>query len=303
MENQTQTFNPPRRRGLFFNLGITLGLILLSLAMLVLAGQTPLGMQFLVFLLGALFLMAPMPTLVSRTYALVRSSYQISRDGIRLKWGFREAVIPMQQVKFVELAADYLYTLEFPRLQWPGAVTGMNTQEHLGKVEFLASEKNRLVMIGTSNQVFIISPEKPNQFVLTYRKMTELGSISPLPAYSAAPSSFLVDIWRNLLLRGLLIATILLSLALFVLVAWAIPTLTQVSLGFDAQGQPFPPVTPAQLFLLPALNLILVVATYLVSQWFHRTQKNHPFIVILLAGSAFTALLFLVAVLFILSVS
>jgi len=57
------------------------------------------------------------------------------------------------------------------------------------------------------------------------------------------------------------------------------------------------------LFLLPALNLILVVATYLVSQWFHRTQKNHPFIVILLAGSAFTALLFLVAVLFILSVS
>ena len=303
MDNQNQTFAPPRRRGLFVNLGFILGLTLLAIAMLVLAAQTPLGMLFLVFLLGALIPMAPMPTLVSRTYALIRSSYQVSRDGIRLKWGFREASIPMQQIKFVELAEDYVYTLEFPRLQWPGAVTGENTQEHLGKVEFLASEKQGLVMVGTTDRVFIISPEKPKQFVLAYRQMIELGSISPLPAYSAAPSFFLIEIWRSLLLRGLLIATTILSLALFGLVAWAVPTLTQVSLGFDAQGQPFPPVSPAQLFLLPVLNLVLVIATYLVSLWFHRTQKSTPFIHVLWAGSTFTAFLFLIAVLFILAAS
>lgn len=298
-----QTFIPPRRRGLFVNLGIILGLTLLALAMLLLAAQTSLGMLFLVFLLSALILMAPIPTLVSRTYALVRSSYQVSRDGIRLKWGFREAAIPIGQVTFVELAEDYLYKLAFPRLQWPGAITGENTQEHLGKVEFLASEKVGLVMIGTPERVFIISPEKPKQFVLTYRQMIELGSIAPFPAVSKAPSFFLVEIWRSLPLRGLLIATTILSLALFVLVAWAIPTLTQVSLGFDAQGQPLPPVAPAQLFLLPVLNLILVIASYLVSLWFYRTKKGHPFVTALWGANTFTASLFLIATLFILAAS
>ncbi|MEJ2757918.1 MAG: PH domain-containing protein [Anaerolineales bacterium] len=301
MDNQT--FTPPRQHGLFVNLGIILGLALLGLAMLSLAAQTSLGMLFLVFLLGALILIAPIPTLVSRTYALIRSSYQISRDGIYLKWGFREAAIPVNQINFVELAEDYLHTLKFPRLQWPGAITGENTQEHLGQVEFLASEKVGLVMIGTPDRVFIISPEKPKQFVLTYRKMIELGSIAPFPAISKAPSFFLVEIWRNLPLRGLLIATMILSLALFVLVAWAIPSLTQVSLGFDAQGQPLPPVSPSQLFLLPALNLILVIASYMVSLWFYRTAKDHPFVIALWGANAFTAMLFLIAVLFILAAS
>lgn len=303
MEYQKQTFYPPRRRGLLVNLGVTLGLSLLALALLVLAAGAPLGMLFLAYLLGALFLAAPIPTLISRTYALLRSYYEVQREGIRLKWGFREAVIPINQVNFVELAEDYLHTLEFPRLQWPGAITGENTQEHLGQVEFLASEKNGLVMIGTDERVFIISPEQPKQFVLTYRKMTELGSIAPFEAYSAAPSFFLVEIWRSLLLRGLLITTIILSLALFVLVALAVPTLTEVSLGFDAQNLPLPPVSPAQLFLLPVLNLAFVIFSYILSLWYFRMEKNQSLVAVLWSSSALTALLFLVAVLFILGAS
>lgn len=303
MDNAKQIFYPPRRRGLLVNIGVTVGLSLLALALLLLAAQSPLGLQFLAYLIGALFITAPIPTLTSRTYALVRSQYEVDREGLRLKWGFREVALPMQQITFVELAEDYLYELKFPRLQWPGAVTGQNTQEHLGKVEFLASEKTGLVMVGTEKRVFIISPDKPKQFVLTYRQMIELGSISPMKAYSAAPSFFLIDIWRIPLLRLLLITTTVLSLALFVLVAWAIPTLTQVSLGFDALGQPLEPVAPGSLFLLPALNLIFLVFSYLVSVWLFRTQKNHPLVSVLWSSNTLTAILFLAAVLFILSVS
>lgn len=303
MDNAKQIFYPPRRRGLLVNIGVSVGLSLLALALLLLAAQSPLGLQFLAYLIGAFFITAPIPTLTSRTYALVRSYYEVSREGIRLKWGFREVAIPVTQVTFVELAEDYLYTLQFPRLQWPGAITGENIQEHLGTVEFLAAEKTGLVMIGTEDRVFIISPENPKQFVLTYRQMIELGSISPMKAYSTAPNFILIDIWRVPLLRALLIITIVLSLALFVLVAWAVPTLTQVSLGFNAQGQPLDPVSPGSLFLLPALNLIFLVFSYLVSAWLFRTQKNHPLGTILWSSNALTALLFLVAVLFILSAS
>ena len=133
--------------------------------------------------------------------------------------------------------------------------------------------------------------------------VTELGSISPLPAYSTAPSFLLLDIWRIIRLRVLLVLTTVLSAALFGLVAWAVPSLTQVSLGFDAAGNPLPPVTPGQLFLLPVMNIILVAASYMLSLLFFRQQPDHPVVSLLWFSNAFTSALFLIAVLLILRVS
>jgi hypothetical protein len=267
------------------------------------ATQTPLGPVFLAYLLGALFIAVPIPTLSSRTYSLVRSFYEVQREGIRLKWGFREVAIPITEIKYVELAEDLLFPLEFPRMQWPGAVTGQTYQYRLGTVEYLAAERRGMVMIGTPDHVFVISPENPKQFVLAYRKMIEMGSISPLPAHSAYPNFFLVEIWRNIPMRILLVLTTILSVALFGLVAWAVPTLEAIPLGFDAEGQPLPPVSPVQLFLLPSLNILLIVGSYLVSIWFYRQKENHPFITVLWSSTTLTALLFLIAVLFILGAS
>lgn len=303
MDSKHQLFHPPRRRGLAFNLGLILLLSSGSLALLYMATQTPLGPLFLAYLLGALFIAVPIPTLSSRTYALVRSFYEVQREGIRLKWGFREVAIPITDIEYVELAEDLLFPLEFPRMQWPGAVTGQNYQDRLGTVEYLAAERRGMVMIGTPEHVFVISPEKPKQFVLTYRKMIEMGSISPLPAHSGYPSFFLVEIWRNIPMRILLVLTTILSIALFGLVAWAVPTLEAIPLGFDAEAQPLPPVSPVQLFLLPSLNILLIVGSYLVSIWFYRQEENHPFITILWSSTTLTALLFLIAVLFILGAS
>ena len=155
-------------------------------------------------------------------------------------------------------------------------------------------------MIGTAEQVYVISPENPKQFISHYHKVTELGSLSPLPAYATAPSFLLIDIWRIPHLRLLLITTTVFSLALLVLVAWAVPTITQISLGFDASGNPLPPVSPGQLFLLPALNIFLVVSGYLLSLLFFRRAGDHPLVSMLWFGNAFSSMLFLIATLFIL---
>jgi hypothetical protein len=300
MNTESFRFHPPRRRGLVINLGISLALALVAFALLILASRSALGPAFLSALLGALVVAVPIPILINRAFALFRSEYIVERDGIRLKWGFREVDIPATDLQYVELAEDLVFPLEFPRMQWPGAVIGTNRQENLGTVEFLAAERSGLVMIGTAEQVFVISPEKPKQFLAHYRMVTELGSLSPLPAYSTSPSFLLMDIWRIPRLRVLLVVTTVLSLALFGLVAWAIPTLTEISLGFDASGNPLPPVSPGQLFLLPALNIFLVVASYLLSLLFFRRQTDHPLVSVLWFGNAFTSMLFLIATLFIL---
>jgi len=300
MESESELFFPPRLRGLIFNLGLILVLGLLAIALLILASQTPLGPVFLAYLLGALAIASPIPVLANRAFALIRSYYEIQRDGIRLKWGFREVSLPITAVKYVELAEDLLFALEFPPRQWPGAITGVNQQDQLGQVEFLASQKYDLVMIGTPGRVFVISPTDAKKFVRTYRVMTELGSLSPIPAYSASPSFLLIEIWRNLTLRFLLVLTVILSLGLFGLVAWAVPTLTEISLGFNTLAEPLPPVSAGQLFLLPALNLLMVISSYILSLLYFRQEKNHPMVTVLWSSSSLTAFFFLIAVLLIL---
>ena len=296
-------FQPARRRGLVLNVGLILVLGLLALALLVLASQTSLGPGFLGLLISALIVAVPIPLLANRVYALLRSYYMVERDGVRIKWGFREVDIPITDLEYVELAEDLLFPLEFPAMQWPGAVIGINRQDQLGLVEFLASERSDLVMVGTPDRVFVISPENPKAFVRRYRTVIELGSLSPFQAYSAAPNFLLLDIWRIMRLRVLLVLTTVLSMALLGLVAWAVPTLSDVSLGFDAVGIPLPPVSPGQLFLLPALNIFLVAASYMLSLLFFRQQPDHPMVSVLWFSNALTSALFLVAVLFILQVS
>ncbi|MBN2045938.1 MAG: hypothetical protein JW757_13025 [Anaerolineales bacterium] len=300
MDSERKVFHPPRRRGLAVNLGLSLALGLVTLALLILASQNELGPAFLGMLLGALLVAVPIPILTNRAFALIRSHYMVERDGIRLKWGFREVDIPITEIEYVELAEDLLIPLEYPRVQWPGAVTGVTQQDKLGMVEFLSAERRGMVMIGTPGHVFVISPEHPKALILHYRQVTELGSLSPLPAYSTSPSFLLVDIWRIPRLRILLVATTVLSLALLGLVAWAVPDLTEVSLGFDATGKPLPPVSPGQLFLLPILNIFLLAASYLLSMLFFRQQADHPLVSVLWFGNAITSMLFLIATLFIL---
>ena len=300
MEPENKLFFPPRGRGLLVNLGLIAGLAMFGLALLVLASQTSLGPGFLGYLLGALVVTSPIPVLANYAFSLIRSHYEIQRDGIRLKWGFREADLPITEITFVELAEDLIFTLEFPRRQWPGAIRGTIQQDQLGTVEFLASQKNDLVMIGTAERVFVISPGDAKQFVRTYRKMIELGSLSPIPAYSASPSFFLIDIWRNPSLRFLLVLTFILGIALLGLVAWAVPTLTEVSLGFNTIGDPLPTVSPGQLFLLPALNIIFVIASYVLSVFYFRQKRGQQMVAILWSSNALTALVFLAAVLIIL---
>ena len=300
MKANPTNFPPARLRGLLFNLGMVVFLGLIATAMMLLAVNTPLGPTFLLYLLAALLVAAPVPLLLYRAYSLWTGRYQIDRNGVRLKWGFREENISIYDIEYIEYAADLLFPLELPRLRWPGALTGRTRQDKLGLVEFMASDPENLVMIGTGEHVYVISPENAAGFIRVYREAGELGSLSPYEPYSSYPQFLLADIWRDRITRGLLIATLILSLALFVLVGWSVPLISEVSLGFNAQIEPLPPVSPGQLFLLPAVNIILVISSYVLSLVFFREKKNHQVVYMLWVANVLTALLFLIAVLFIL---
>jgi len=227
----------------------------------------------------------------------------MDRNGIRLQWGFRAEDIPMSSVLWARAAGDTDKPLTPPRFRWPGAVLGNQIEADLVPVEFIASQTEGLVLIGTSEKVFAISPEDPTHFIQIFREKTELGSLAPFIPYSTYPRFLPLDIWRLSSIRIFLITCFVLSIALFVWVGLVVPELSTVSLRFSPTGEPLPPVSAGQLFILPVANILLLIASYALSLYFFRQSENHPLIYLLWGSSTFTGLLFLAAVYFILQKS
>jgi hypothetical protein len=300
MDLQPARFHPSRQQGILLHLGAILVFTFFVVWLFLAAVRAPLGFLFLLYLLGALFLAVPIPILAYRLYALLRSYYELDRNGIRLQWGFRAEDIPMANVLWVQILEESDAPIALPLFHWPGAVLGTQNVSDLGLVEFIASQTEGLVLIGTPGKVFAISPQERDRFLQVFREKTELGSLAPFSPFSAYPRFLPLDIWRLSPIRIFLIICLVLSIALFVWVGLVVPELSSVSLRFSPTGEPLPPVSASQLFLLPVANILLLIASYALSLYFFRRSGNHPLIYVLWGSSTFTALLFLAAVYFIL---
>lgn len=291
-------FDPPRRKGFAVNLVALLVDFILIVALLVFAVSRPPGLIVVLALLAALLLSFPLPVLIYRLYSLWQSGYWVSRDGVRLRWGLRLVDLPFDDIVDVAQADELEQTIGLPRWTWPGNVVGQRLDAELGLVEFLATNAQRLVVIGTKERVFAISPAQAREFVQVYKRESERGSLRPLAAYSVQPIFVLVEAWAEAQTRRLLMAGGLLALGLLILVGVLAPNLETVSLGFGASGQPLPAVAGVQLFLLPALNLFFYMGNFVLGLLFYREPKGALISQLLWGSSLATSLFYLGAVLF-----
>lgn len=291
-------FDPPRRKGVALHLGALALASLVVVVLLILALSQQPGLSVVLLLIGALLFSLPLPLLFYRLYALWQSGYWIGREGLRLRWGLRLVDLPYEKILDVARAEELEGDLVLPRWSWPGGLVGQNQDAELGVVEFMAAEPQALVLIGTEERVFAISPEATQDFVATYKRESERGSLRPMLARSVAPSFVLVEAWGSLTNRRLLIAGAGLGLGLLVLVGILAPGLQAVSLGFAADGQPLAPVAGVQLFLLPALNLFFYMGNFVLGLLFYREAQGAHFSTLLWGSSLVTGLFFLGAILF-----
>ena len=106
---------------------------------------------------------------------------------------------------WVEPTEDLEEPLSPPWPRWPGAVLGMKLHPEVGEVEFIASRGRQLVLIGTQERVFAVSPNDREAFLLALQRQMELGSLTPLPARSRHAGFLAADLWNSRTARGLLV--------------------------------------------------------------------------------------------------
>lgn len=291
-------FVPARRTGLILHLAAILILGGGSGLFIVLATREIAGVNFVLFILLAVLFFIPLPLFLYRGYALLNARYSVDRDGLKLRWGLRAEDIPLPEIEWLRPAADLAFDLPQPRFSTRGAILGTVNVRDFGPVEFLASDRSRLLLVATPQRVYAISPGDTPGFLRAFRSATEMGSLSPLESFSARPVAFLLRVWSDSAARRLAIAGFLLTAALFILVSLSIPSRASVSLGFDAAGQPLPPGPPAMLLLLPVLAIFALVIDVVGGLFFYRYDNFRPVAYLLWAGSVLTPLMLIIATLF-----
>jgi hypothetical protein len=294
-------FPPSKRLGL-----IAHGLIILALAGASTWGfwnltRASVGPTFVNFLLIGLIAFVPIPFFGYRAYALLRADYYIDRDSLAMLWGLRVEDIPLTDIEWVRPASDLSNPLSLPRFRLPGAVLGTRRHPDVGLVEFIASDARNLILVATSKRVFAISPRDAASLVRTFARATELGSLSPAEPVSVYPSFIVTQAWQNSLARFLWMSGLALNIGLIVWVGVLIPTLNQIPFGFDAFGVPNDPTASSRLILLPLLSMLLFISGLVTGLYYYRWDKTRPLAVILWISSAVSALLFLMAALFLVS--
>jgi hypothetical protein len=306
MSSDPRVFHPPRRPGLIFHAGVIILLAAGGLGGLWGISKAVLGPSFILLLLPVVLAFLGIPVFAYFFQALHRSEYILERDGIRLIWGLRVEEIPMDRVLWIKPASDLENHPPLPLLCWPGAVFGKRPGKNGISVEYFASRKAPLLLIGVPDRIFAISPEDPKEFLKVYHRMNELGSLSPIPARSAYPSLLWNRYWSDLPARILLLTGILLSLALVIAVISVIPFRGEISLRPAMPGPERRMVPSVQLIILPLISSVFFTIDLLVGLFFYRRSVSgisqaqlKGMAYVLWTAGAVTPLIFLIGVIFI----
>jgi len=261
------------------------------------------GPTFLIYLLLAILTIGFTPVLVYRMYALQRARYILARDGISIHWGLRREEIPINLVNWVGSAEQNRMDLSKPFFRLPGAVLGVQIQADGKPVEFLAARDTKLVMIVTPDRIFAISPANETEFLRTYRKLSEFGSLAPIQSVSDYPTFLLTRSWADRPARVLIITSAILALGLILWVSLSIPSHPMTALRLNADGSPVELVPGIRLLLLPVINTFFFIADLLLGLFFYRRTDTQSLGYLMWASSALTSLLFSGAIYFILRVT
>ena len=301
MKTGTLDFPPDRQRGYSFHVTLMAALGLISIVAAWLATNEPIGARFVAYILAAGIAFAPIPLLAYRLYSLQRGNYRLDRDKLIITWGLRVEKIPVSDVEWVRPITSLAKPPTLPVLRLPGSILGHRRVADLGMVEFIAAETTSLLFIATRNRIVAISPADPAGFVQNLQNAMEMGSLSPEVAESVFPSFVLAEAWKSRLARYFWLVTVLLNVGLLAWVSLLAPTLASVPLGFLPSGQPGEPVPGLGLILLPVVSIFLSALGWVMGLVFYRREDLRILSFLLWISCTVTTILFLLAVLYLVS--
>ena len=294
-----QEFKPPLKDGLVLHSAALIIIASGFTVAFITAMNQDVGNFFLLYLLLSILLLVPLPVIIYRGYALLRARYLLNREGLLLRWGLRSEDIPLQDIEWIRSIDDFDDNIVIPPLSVPGAIIGTKRNEDLGLIEFMASDRENLLLIATSDKIYAISPDDPKNFLYTYQRSIELGSLAPIESQSVFPAAFLKQFWQDRTARMPILTGLIITIVLFIAVGIIIPLKDTISLGFDPTGTPHDPGPSETLLLMPILSTFAFVLDLISGLFFYRRENTRIISYVLWISTSILPIILLISLIFI----
>jgi hypothetical protein len=256
------SFRPDRWLGLASGTALVLLVLITDGLMVWRVSQAGISLEAFVLslaIIGTLFLLA---LLGYWLYGLALSSFHVDRNALVIRWGATTQVVPMAGVTGVLSGDQAKRITHFRGARWPGLRVGYGVIEEVGPTLFFSTGAlDNQVILTTSALAYALSPDDPAAFVEVVRHRLSMGPTQSVDQVSRQPEFFTWSFWNDRLGLALLGGALFLLTMLFGYISLRYPSLAERQpLHFDAAGQPDRWGTRVQVFTLPFIGLLALVA-------------------------------------------
>lgn len=269
-------------RGGWIGLAAIGGGLLLEVVLVWLVARTWPGPAAAMLTMVAVALIVPWFVLAYWVWGFFSLRYELSRDGITIRWAANHLSIPMLDITHILSGRPFLEPVRGVR--WPGYEVG-RTRISLGDREaepqerdalvYATADTDRQIVVVTNDLAYVLTPDDTSAFVREFKLRRRLGSVRELPGATEPSPWGRLTVFRDALGLRLVVVGLVVSALAFAWLIWHYPELpAEVSLVFrfdptQAQGVASATSPLSSAWWLPvigtatlALNTVLAVAVH-----------------------------------------
>lgn len=208
-------------------------------------------------------------------YGFFRLRYLLDRNGLTIVWAATRRIIPMRHITQVVWGERVEEEMEIRGGSWPGCYVGYGDLSGIGETFFCATRPllDQLLLV-TPTRAYAISPDDLNSFLADLELRHLLGPLKSLTEETCRARWMTLPVWTDRAAHLFLALGAVVNAALFAYVCWRYPTLPSLlPLHFDALGHPDRIGLRAEVFSLPAIGLVTLVANSALGLFLHERER------------------------------
>jgi hypothetical protein len=264
------------RRLLGVGVGFGTILVIVTLDAVLLGTVTSQPLSFSSFIMGLLVTMSllALAIIIYQIYGLVSLKYLLGRDSIIISWARRQEIIPLAAIESITPLAEQSGPMVRRGFHYPGYHIG-GGRDGEGR-DLLSYSNGRLsdeLLITTTAVSYLISPAKSTGFLSAVRARQRLGPAQKLEQARMEGGIAGWPVWRDWTALALMSLAAMANASLFAYMAFRYPSLPEIVPLFSEAGQVTLIGARRELFGLPAIGLVVVLANITLGFVLHRQER------------------------------
>ncbi len=275
MEKQISfTYAPSRGKGILFLFTVCSLLTAVEVFLWKKFNVNQIDTRFILMLIVLLIFAVPLAFLLYRLYSLIFSYYRLERDGLHIQWGLRAETIPLNAIEWVRSPRELTEDVPWSVLPMPGAYLGtVQVDEHL-TYEFLASDTDKMLFLGTPRYIYVISPRDPAGFMTGFERILQMGALTNVHWVSSRPGNWLVEAWNNKTGRIFTLVSAGCLILLYILAGLRFQPIDVFSNMFTAGPEDLQIASAIRLQVLPLVGTAIWIMGTLLGLWIFQQKDS-----------------------------